>query len=213
MSNDYPYQNYIKPPEDIGMSSKGDLKTLGKNITGLIAYTDLLVSGGGKASSTGGYLGNKYFLNTMSKCKDDKSGTEQDKYAYINNVSESGLIGGLIGSMTKINPGSIISAAFQSETPDCREITLETIDSNNNSKYETHYVAVSDIDRDGLKDLPNKKNKQGFQSMTESMNGQSMTENMTGPKMPKDTVTQIYFASLAALSVLLFYKMVVNRSH
>jgi hypothetical protein len=199
MSNDYRYEQYVKPPEQIGMSSKGDLKTLGKNITGLIAYTDLLVSGGGKASSTGGSLGNKYFLNSLSKCKDG-SGGKQDKYAFINNVSDSGLIPGLIGSMMKINPASIISGAFQSGTPECREITLETIDSNNNKKLETHYVAVSDIDRDGLKNL-----KQGFKSMTE----QSMTE----PKIPKDNVTQIYFASLALLSVLLFYKMVVNRSH
>jgi len=203
MSNDYKYEQYIKKPEDIGMSSKGDLKTLGKNITGLIAYTNLLVEGGGNASSTGGYLGNKYFLNTMNKCIVNE--TEQDRYAYINNVSETGLIGGLIGSLGKIEPSSIISAAFQSEKPECREITLETIDTNNKSGYETHYVAVSDIERDGLKDLPNKKNKQGFQSMTK--------ESMNGPKMPKDTVTQIYFASLALLSVLLFYKMVVNRSH
>ena len=213
MSNDYRYEQYVKPPEQIGMSSNGNLKTLGKNITGLIAYTDLLVSGGGKASSTGGSLGNKYFLNSLSKCK-DSSGEEHDKYAFINNVSDSGLIPGLIGSMMKINPASIISGVLQSGTPECKEITLETIDASNKSGYETHYVAVSDIISDtnpnGLIDLPNKKIKQGFKSMTgQSMTGQSMTE----PKMPKDTVTQIYFASLALLSVLLFYKMVVNRSH
>jgi hypothetical protein len=56
---------------------------------------------------------------------------------------------------------------------------------------------VSDIKNDKLVDVPNKR-KQGFQGMTP-------------PKMPDDTMSQIYFAGLASLGVILFYKLMVNR--
>ena len=124
----------------------------------------------------------------------------KDKYIYINNVPEgqyAGLLPGLITSVAKIDPMSIISAAFDTSNNDCKEITLETIDCNNGRSYETHYVAVSDITNDGLVDVPDKK-KQGFQGMTP-------------PKMPNDTMSQIYFAGLASLGVILFYKLMVNR--
>ena len=47
-SPDYPYFKYIKTPKQIGMSDKGDLKTLGKDIDGLISYVEVLVSGKSK---------------------------------------------------------------------------------------------------------------------------------------------------------------------
>jgi hypothetical protein len=34
----YPYYKYIRTPSEIGMSNKGTLTTLGKNIDGLIGY-------------------------------------------------------------------------------------------------------------------------------------------------------------------------------
>jgi hypothetical protein len=194
-NNDYPYDKYINSPEKIGMSDEGSLKTLGKDITGLIAYTQLLVEGGGPASATGGTLGNKYFLNAGSKCMDVDTKTDVDRYVFIDNVpSFGGLIPGLIESTLKINPAGIMSAAFQSGKQDCKKITLQTIDGDNNKKNETHYVTLTDIDGDDLIDLG-----EGFQ-------------NMASPTFPKDALTQIYFASLAGLSVLLFYRLIVNRS-
>jgi len=194
--SDYPYDKYIKGPEAIGMSDKGDLKTLGKDISGLIAYTQLLVDGGGEASTVDGPLGDKYFMQTGSKCTDE-AGIEQDRYVYINNVpSSGGLIPGLIESTLKINPSAIFSAAFQSSVPECKNITLQTIDSDNNKKNESYYVAITEIENEKLIDL----SQQGFQNLNPE------------PKMPKDFVTQIYFASLAGLSVLLFYRLVVNRT-
>jgi hypothetical protein len=198
--SDYPYDIYIKTPESIGMSDKGDLKTLGKNITGLIAYTQLLVEGGGKASVVKGALGDKYFLPTGTKCIAENTTQEVDRYTYINNVpSFGGLIPGLIQSTLKINPGAVLKAALESSKPVCRNITLQTIDANNNKVDKTHYVAVTEIKDSKLTDL---SKKSGFQNMAE----------YPEPRMPKDTLTQVYFASLAGLSVLLFYRLVVNRS-
>jgi hypothetical protein len=198
---DYSYSSYIATPKSLGITDKGSTAALDKDIKGLIAYTEVLTMGTGKASTTGKPLGNKYFMNAFSKCKDTLTGKDKDRYIYINNVPQgefAGLLPGLVGSVTKIDPMSIISAAFASSTkPDCKEITLETIDCNNSRSYETHYVAVSDIKNDKLVDVPNKR-KQGFQGMTP-------------PKMPDDTMSQIYFAGLASLGVILFYKLMVNR--
>lgn len=57
----YQYYKNIKLPDEIGMSSDGSLSALGDDVDGLIAYVELLVSGEGKASSTGRPLGNKFF--------------------------------------------------------------------------------------------------------------------------------------------------------
>ena len=67
MGPDYPYYEYIKDPSAIGMSDKGSLRQMGKNIDGLIAYVNLLVTGKSKASATGKPLGNKFFLKTGGK--------------------------------------------------------------------------------------------------------------------------------------------------
>ena len=202
--SNYSYSQYIATPQSLGISDEGSTDTLDKDIKGLIAYTEILTMGTGKASTTGKPLGNKYFMTASSKCKDDVTGDDKDRYIYINNVPEgqfAGLLPGLIGSVAKIDPMSIISAAFESSAKaPCKEITLETIDCNNGRSYETHYVAVSDITKDGLKDVPDKK-KQGFQGMTE----------YPPPKMPNDTMSQIYFAGLASLGVIMFYKLMVNR--
>ena len=49
----YPYYKNIKLPSEIGMSDKGTIKALGKNIDGLIQYVEVLVTGKSKASTTG----------------------------------------------------------------------------------------------------------------------------------------------------------------
>jgi hypothetical protein len=154
--SNYSYSSYIATPQSLGISDKGSTEVLDKDIKGLIAYTEVLTMGTGKASTTGQPLGNKYFLKTPSKCTDTVSKEKKDKYIYINNVPQgqfAGLLPGLVGSVAKIDPMSIISAAFENSNNDCKEITLETIDCKNGRSYETHYVAVSDIDKEGLIDL------------------------------------------------------------
>lgn len=58
----YPYGQFIKMPSQMGMSGNGGMSTLGNNIKGIMAYVDILVSGGGEASATGQPLGNRYFV-------------------------------------------------------------------------------------------------------------------------------------------------------
>ena len=161
---DYPYYKYIKSPSDIGMSSKGSLSQLGKDVEGLIEYVNLLVSGKSKASATGQPLGNKFFLKTGGKCLDKSTdpGQEVDRYIYINNVPMGnipfissgmgvnfsdfkGLIPGTISNLNAFNPMTMLQSFLSGSTPDCKEITMQTIDTYNNKSTESHFVTMVDI--------------------------------------------------------------------
>jgi hypothetical protein len=86
---DYPYYKYIKTPGQLGMSSRG--KDIGKNFSGLMSYVSVLVFGKSKASTTGGPLGNRFFVNSYSKCKDIKTDELVNRYIYIDNVPSGNL--------------------------------------------------------------------------------------------------------------------------
>ena len=187
---DYPYYKYIKLPDEIGMSSKGDLNTLGKDIDGLIAYVELLVSGDSKASATGGPLGNKYFLQTGAECTNKDTWDLVDRYVYVDNVPAGnipfisqgldvnftefrGLIPGVMSNMNAFNPFTIMQSFLEGSNPDCQEITMETIDVNNNKSNETHFVTKVDISNLDPCIFPDKKNpvtgtgcRESFQSIT-----------------------------------------------
>jgi hypothetical protein len=103
----YDYAKNIRSPSEIGMSDKGTIPQLGRNVNGFMAYQELLVSGKSKASVTNQPLGNKFFVNTGAQCnakdtctKDDsgiETCSETNRYIYINNVP-SGRIPFLSGS-------------------------------------------------------------------------------------------------------------------
>jgi hypothetical protein len=113
----YPYRNNIKPPNEVGITSKSGAKPFIANIAGLISYGDLLLEGTGKASRTGKPLGNKFWYYTGARCKPltDQSGIiwenstdlnkdthkeqEVNRYIFINNIPTGGLgFGDLSGS-------------------------------------------------------------------------------------------------------------------
>ena len=171
---DYPYWKNIRAPSDLGMSSAGNLDTLGKDINGLIAYVEVLVSGSGEASATGGPLGNKFFLNPGGKCNSnsDASGNPilQDRYIYINNVPSGnipfvssgmgtnfsdfkGLIPGVMSNLNVLNPYTIMQSFMEGTTPQCQEIKMQTIGPTppptslptNAQGSESPYVSLADI--------------------------------------------------------------------
>ena len=218
---DYPYYKNIKTPKEIGMSSNGSLITLGKDIGGLIQYVELLVSGNSKASSTGKPLGNKFFLQTGAKCVDTTTKEQQDRYIYINNVpvgnvpfissgmgvnfSEfKGIIPGMMGNLNALNPFAIMQAFMSGTTPDCQEITMQTIDINNNKSSETHFVTLVDINNMDPCLFPNQKNPITKEKCRETFTNMS-------PKLPDDAIDQIYFASLAGVGIYILYKFMLKN--
>lgn len=169
----YDYWKSIKSPNEMGMSDEGTIKALSNDISGLLSYVSVLVTGNSDASVTGQPLGNKFFLKSMATCKNVEADLKQPdsetnpivvpRYIYVDNVPDGtipfipsgpdggklkdfrGLIPGAIGNLTAFSPSGFGRAFTMGNHPDCINITLETVDNDNNYGQETHYVAVSDI--------------------------------------------------------------------
>jgi hypothetical protein len=161
----YPYDQNIKPPNQVGMSTTGTSAALSSNINGLRQYVDLLVSGNSSASATGGPLGNKFFMQTGGKCLDNATNQEVDRYIYINNVPTGaignmnidlsgmgglnggfqGLIPGALQDLNVLNPYALMQSFLLPNPPPCQEITMETINSDNITGSESQFVTIVDI--------------------------------------------------------------------
>lgn len=190
----YPYYKNVKNPNEMGMSNKGTMNALSKDVDGLIDYIHILVSGKGNASKTGKPLGNKYFLNTQATCVDTATGQEQPRYIYINNVPSGdipilssvsgtnfsaykGLLPGVISNLNVLNPKGLMNAFSTPSKPECQSITMQTIDNNNKESTGSYYVALADIKLMDPCFFPNGKNpvtkekcKQGFVSSMQPSN-------------------------------------------
>jgi hypothetical protein len=216
----YAYYKNIKQPGEIGMTTDGSISALSKDIEGLIAYVQILVEGGGNASVPGGPLGNKFFLRTAAKCVDATTKQQVDRYIYVNNVPDGnipfisqglgtnfselkGLIPGAMGNLNVLNPFGLLQSFLSGATPECSEITMETIDNNNVSSSETHYVTLTDIKNtdpcffsNGINPISNKTCKETF-----------TIGSKVPMKLPKDLLAQIYFFSLSCISIYVLYKI------
>ena len=169
---DYLYWKRILKPSDMGMSADGNFGALTNDVTGLINYVEVLVSGNG-GSTTGGPLGDKFFLKTGGQCTDVASKKKVDRYIYIDNIPNGnipfissglggtdftefeGLIPGVLGDLGKLNPLNLFKSFMMGENPDCMSITLQTVtpdtDANfndtgkDNTGNQTQFVAVADV--------------------------------------------------------------------
>jgi hypothetical protein len=223
----YPYYKNIKTPSQIGMSDKGTIQQMGKDVDGLIQYVELLVTGKSKASATGGPLGNKFFLNTGGKCaavdscsdSNNSSTCKQvDRYIYINNVPEGnipfisggmgvnfsefkGLIPGAMGNLNVLNPFAILRAFLAGSTPPCQQITMQTITSDNVKSSESHYVTLADITSMDPCSFSDGKNPVTGKKCIETF--QSNSELL----IPDDPLAQLYFASLGVLGLFILYRL------
>lgn len=221
----YPYFKNIKTPSELGMSDRGTIRQMGKNINGLIDYVEVLVTGKSRASRTGGPLGNKFFLQTGAKCVSPE-GEQVNRHIYINNIPSGnipfissglganfsefrGLIPGVMGNLNALNPFTIMQSFLSGATPDCQPLTMETVDINNNRSTETHYVTLVDIqnmDPCWFKDKKNPVSGQRCRETFQSYN--SNFANDAAPfEMPDDPIAQIYFMTLAGLGIYIFYRL------
>lgn len=161
VDNNYIYYKYIKTPTDLGMAPGYDLSNISDGVAGIVSYISLLVEGKSAASKTGQPLGNKYFYTTSQKCT-DPTGNSQTQSLYVDNVPSGNLgiipagIGGNFSTFKGLIPGMLEDAmslaqinffsAFTSmDPPNCQQVTLETIDVNNNIGTGTGYISIDDI--------------------------------------------------------------------
>jgi hypothetical protein len=223
----YPYYQNIKTPSQIGMSANGDLQTLGNDINGLIQYVEVLVTGNSNASATGGPLGNKFFLQTGAKCMATDTNNPVDRYIYVDNVPDGsipfisqglgvnftefkGLIPGAMGNLNALNPYAIMQSFLSGSTPPCQELTMQTIDVNNNQSTQTQYVTLVDIQNMDPCSFQNGNNPVSGQNCQQAFTNR-VADNAAPFKMPTDPLAQIYFASLAAVGVYIVYR-IMDRS-
>jgi hypothetical protein len=169
---DYLYWKRILKPSDMGMSDDGNFGALANNISGLINYVEVMVSGKG-GSTTGRPLGDKFFLKTGGQCTDVASNKLVDRYIYINNIPSGnipfissglggtdftefeGLIPGTLGDLAKLNPLNLFKSFMMGDNPPCMSVHLETVtpvtDGNgndtgqDNNGSDTKFVAVADV--------------------------------------------------------------------
>ena len=217
---DYKYYDYIKTPQEIGMSDDGNLDALAKDIGGMIDYVELLVTGKTKASATGGPLGDKFFLKTGATCTDNQTGEEATRYIYVNNIPNGnipfissgigvnfsefeGLIPGAIGKVGEINPFSIFGAFMSGPSPPCREIEMETRDAKNQMGRESHHITDDDLKNMDpcVFTLNNKVNPITKRRCRETFATLRRNESTTY-KTPKDGISQVF---LIAFICIVFY--------
>jgi len=219
----YKYYNQIKTPTELGMSSNGDLTTLANDINGLVQYVEVLVTGNGNASKTGRPLGNKFFMKTGAKCMAPNN-QEVDRYVYVNNVPSKnvplinngmgvnftqfkGLLPGTINDLNALNPFTLMQSFLLGSSPPCQEVTFETIDVNNNSSKETHYVTLVDLKNMDPCGMPGNVNNYTNppKKCTESFSNKTLEPAEI--KFPNDPIVQLYFAGLAYLGIYALVKM------
>ena len=219
-NSSYSYQDFINPPNRVGITSDGSLNGLGKDIAGLSSYGDFLTSGSGRVSTTGRPLGNKYWHNTGGKCNavTDPTGKEYtdptlqnstSRWLYVNNVptgSNKGLIPGIIEDLTSFTHLSIANAFNGDSNPPCQSVNLETIDSHNNRSNSSNYVALMDLQNvygctpiNGSKlysGLPLYKCKnENFDTMTPSN------------KLPDNIIDQFFLLSICITGIYILYRI------
>ena len=227
----YPYYQNIKSPSQLGMSSDGNLQTLGNDINGLIQYVEVLVTGSSNASATGQPLGNKFFLQTGAQCT-APNGQLVDRYIYIDNVPTGnipfisqglgedfsdfrGLIPGTMSDLNVLNPFGILQSFMAGSNPPCQELTMQTIDASNNQSQETQFVTNIDIQNmdpcifnlnGNVNPVTGAGCQQAFTQRT--TNNQNNQKNTQTPKLPKDPIVQLYFAGLACIGLFVFYRII-----
>ena len=225
----YNYAKNINSPEQLGMSERGSMQQLGKNIMGLVAYVQLLVEGGGDASKSGRPLGNKFFLQTGGKCLDVNTKQDAERYIYINNVADGsiplisnaagvqfsefrGLIPGVLSDANVLNPFAILGSFMAGSKPDCQEITMEVLDNNNVSNTQTHHVALADVAnilpcsfRDGKNPVTGMPCTMAFQNMKKS------SQDYSELNMPEDPIVQLYFICLSILGIYVLYRIIEKK--
>lgn len=157
----------------MGMSDDGNFGALENNISGLINYVEVMVSGKGGSTTGGRPLGDKFFLKTGGQCTDVASNKLVDRYIYINNIPSGnipfissglggtdftefeGLIPGTLGDLAKLNPLNLFKSFMMGDNPPCMSVHLETVtpvtDGNgndtgqDNNGSDTKFVAVADV--------------------------------------------------------------------
>lgn len=236
----YDYYKKVKTPSQMGMGSKGTFEQLGKDISGLVDYVEVLVTGRSKAQTKQTPLGDRYFLKTGAQCK-DTTGQLQDRWLYVDNIPNGdipiltsaldnnftdfeGLIPGAISKMNDLNPSNFMKAFVSGSEPPCRKVALNTVDVDDNTSFDEQFVSDYDITsinpcsfKDKKNPLTNKGCREGFTDMETKLNNifkNTVNMEYTPRGNTISTIaTKSYYASLTVLLLFILYRFLSKNNN
>lgn len=214
-SNDYPYHEMIKDPNALGIRKKGkhleknikllrsyvDVLTTGNSkaaVGGKPLGNKYFLPTGIKCTADGEEVDRHIYINNVpdgvvpmmgvNENYDPTSASPGNPFRIINNreTSLKGLVPGMIGGMSRINPLGIFMA-LTADTSECQRVNLETIDIDNIKGYDTKYLAIPEIEAMSPCWFPSRRNpitnerciRTGFTTMEETRSDVSIVNKLT----------------------------------
>jgi hypothetical protein len=228
----YNYAKNIRAPRELGISSNGSLTTLSNDITGLLAYTNLLVDGTGKASRTGQPLGNKFFLTTHSQCLEKTTKQPVDRYIYLSNIPDGnipllssaaggdfknfrGLIPGILSDMNNLSvpkPWEIFQTFEDGGIP-CQLVSLEVVDVNNRKSMQSRYIALSDLKEMNPCLFPSRKNPITGRGCVQLFTNKNKKKDHYNKMytIPDNIIVQTYFLLFGLFFIYVLMKILLSK--
>ena len=235
---DYNYSQKIKSPDELGMSSHGSISTLTKNISGLIAYVNVLAVGGCSphtpcGQKTSGTLGDRFFLKTGAKCKNVANGELVHRSIYVNNIPDGsipfitealgglklttfeGLVPGVMSNLARIHPMQIFQSFMTGSTPDCKAITLNTVDKKHNftSSTETAFLTLDDIKMVESFETLNENNNDADNADADHADHAIKNKIKNYSKMPDDIYIKIYYSALGLFGLYILMRLFKKKKN
>jgi hypothetical protein len=242
----YNYASHIKTPDELGMTDSGGFSNLTRDVKGLLGYIDLLVTGqcklGNCASTTGrtpdgaagedfeGPLGNKFFLPTVTQCRDKATKKMVTRSIYINNVPDGsiplisnmdsnvsfstfkGLMPGLLSNIAQIRPTQILMAFVNGKDPLCQAVQLETVNANSVSTIQTGYLTNSDISIMPKRWFPDSAPKSNYDTKEPAKpKKESFTDYYDYSQMPSNAGIKIYYNMLGLLGLYILLRLMLKK--
>ena len=106
----------------------------------------------------------------------------------------------------------LFQSFFSDANPDCQELKMETMDIYNNKSTESHYVTLMDIKNMDPCTFTNKKNPITNVQCRETFTNLNQDQNHTCFNVPKDPISQLYFASVGVLGIYILYGIMVKNN-
>ena len=225
----YKYSKFVNSPAKMGMSSSGG--SLDADVAGLINYIKLLIEGTGPASATGQPLGDKFFLITGGQCQ-TSDGSKVQRSMYIDNVPSggvpflddigmelsgfAGLIPGMVGNLTALNPVGLFGAFMEKATPPCSQVSLKTIGENNNHGIGTGFIVDSEIKNIDACNFKSGRNSATGETCAESFISANNALYRNKPPLKKlytfkkNKFANIYTAGVGFLLIYMIYRLITR---
>lgn len=224
----YEYYKQIKPPEEIGIGSKGTISQLVANGKGLEQYGDLLYFGTGSAMKKEGEpLGNKFFLPTGGKCKDidscniytvNKDTGEQvdtgektegcvlkevERYIYIDNVPKGiNFIPGLGDNLKGLVPGMLGNLKVFNPFAIMGAFMSGAVPDCSARKLQIRNNNNDEWDETHYISIEDQHNMESFSNM------KPLTPSLF---LPNNSVVQFYYAILSILGIYILYCLMMRK--